>query len=105
MNTETQVTKVPVIKFGEAGWISESALPRDKLQSHRLHEPTSMISTIDPINGHDVMGAVNHPSIIDGILTIYFESEDTRTAYMNTPVNHPYIRLSGEPSAEDDRGG
>jgi len=105
MNTLTSIYKEPDIKFGEAGWISKSPLPRDQQQSHRLHEPVSMISSIDPVNGHDVMGVTGHPSIIDGILTIYFESDETRTAYMHTPVNHPYTRLPGEPSDEDDRGG
>lgn len=105
MNTSTSTYIEPDIKFGEIGWISKSALPRDQGQSHRLHEPASMISSIDPVSGHDVMGMTGHPSIIDGILTIYFESEETRTAYMNTPLNHPYNRLPGEPADEDDRGG
>ena len=105
MSTFTLVNDMPNIKFGEAGWISKSALPRDKEQSHRLHEPTMMISSIDPISGHDVLGITDHPSIVDGILTIYFESEVTRTTYINTPLNHPYIKLTSEPSAEDDRGG
>ena len=105
MNTLTSINKLPVIRFGEAGWISKSPLPRDQGQSHRLHEPTSMISSIDPINGHDVMGGVYHPSLIDGILTIYFESDATRTAYLDTPINHPYSRLPGNPTDEDDRGG
>ena len=105
MNTPTSINKQSHIKFGEAGWISKDALPRDQRQSRRLHEPTSMISSIDPINGHDVIGVVDHPSLIDGILTIYFESDATRTAYQDTPINHPYNRLPGNLTAEDDRGG
>ena len=105
METLTSVYREPAIKFGEAGWISKGPLPRDQKQSHRLHEPASMISSIDPINGHDVMGVAGQPSLIDGILTIYFESDETRTAYMDMPVNHPYTRLPGEPSDEVDRGG
>lgn len=105
MITQTSINKPPSIKFGEAGWVSKDPLPRDQRQSHRLHEPTSMISSIDPINGHDVMGGVYHPSLIDGILTIYFESDATRTAYLDTPINHPYSRLPGNPTDEDDRGG
>ncbi len=48
-----------------------------------------MISSIDPINGHDVIGVLDHPSLVDGIQTIYFESDTTRTAYLDTPINHP----------------
>lgn len=105
MDTYTSKYQEPDIKFGEAGWVSKSPLPRDQEQSHRLHEPTSMISSIDPISGHDVMAAAGHPSLIDGILTIYFESEENRQEFVNTPVNQPYLRLLGEPSDEDDRGG
>jgi len=105
MNTQTLIDELPDIRFGEAGWISKDALQRDKEQSHRLHEPTSMISNIDPITGHDVINVTNHPSVIDGILTIYFESEATRAAYLDTPINHPYSRLPGQPTDEDDRGG
>ena len=105
MNTQSSINKQLHIKFGEAGWVASDPLPRDQQQSHRLHEPASMISSIDPINGHDVMGVGDHPSLVDGILTIYFESDATRKAYLNTPINHPYSRLPGKPTAEDDRGG
>lgn len=80
-------------------------MDRDKEQSHRLHEPLSIISHTDPITGNDVMGAENHPYVIDGILTVYFESEKTRSDYLNTPFNHPVTKLSSKPSPEDDRGG
>lgn len=105
MNTSIPIHEQSSIKFGEAGWVSKSPLPRDQEQSHRLHEPTSMISSIDPINGHDVMQDVVHPSLVDGILTIYFESDETRQTYLETPVNHPFHVLWGVPSDEDDRGG
>ncbi len=85
--------------------IATDVLPRDREQSHRLHEPDYMISTIDPITGHDVIGAKDHPSIVDGNLTIYFESEATRKAYQDTPNNHPVEKLPASPSEEDDRGG
>jgi len=42
---------------------------------------------------------------VDGILTVYFESEETRKAYLNTPFNHPSKSSPGEPSDEYDRGG
>lgn len=105
MDTLTSIYKEPDIRFGEAGWISKAPLPRDQTQSHRLHEPARMIGSIDPISGRDVMDMTGRPSLIDGILTIYFESEETLAAYRNMPVNHPYHKLSGEPSDEDDRGG
>jgi hypothetical protein len=105
MNSKNKNIQVPSIRYGEAGWISQSALPRDQEQSHRLHEPTSMISSLDPINGHDVIGIKGHPSHIDGILTVYFESEDTRKAYLDTSFNHPVVRLPGATSVDDDRGG
>lgn len=80
-------------------------MERDQEQSHRLHEPLSITSHTDQITGNDVMGAEDHPYIIDGILTVYFESEKTRSDYLSTPLNHPVSKLSNKPSPEDDRGG
>ncbi len=88
-------------KLLHAGNIME----RDAEQSHRLHEPTSISSHTDPITGNDVMGTIGHPSVVDGILTVYFESQATRSAYLNTPYNHPVPRFPNVPSPEDDRGG
>lgn len=105
MDKIMSVNSVSKIKFGEAGWVAGDALLRDMEQSHRLHEPTSMINNIDPITGHDVMDVTGHPSVVDGIMTIYFESETTKQAYLNTPFNHPFSRLPGSPTNEDDRGG
>lgn len=105
MDKTIPVDSVAKIKYGEAGWIASSALPRDMAQSHRLHEPTSMINNIDPITGHDVMNVKGHPFVVDGIMTIYFESEATKQAYLDTPFNHPFSHLPGTPSDDDDRGG
>jgi hypothetical protein len=66
---------------------------RDKTQSRRLHEPTSI---------HSHLG---HPFVKDGILTVYFESEDTRRKYLDMPVNHPVRILNYFVTADDDRGG
>jgi hypothetical protein len=78
---------------------------RDKTQSRRLHEPTSIHSHTDPITGHDVFGDLGHPFVKDGILTVYFESEDTRRKYLDMPVNHPVRILNNVVTADDDRGG
>jgi hypothetical protein len=91
--------------FESLNWIAGAPLPRDQEQSRRLHQPLRMISTIDPISGQDVAHAPNQPSIVDGILTIYFESEATRKIYKDTPNNHPVKKLPGLPGVEDDRGG
>ncbi len=93
------------LSFESVNWIAGDPLPRDQEQSLRLHQPHHMIGSIDPITGHDVTDAPGQPSIVDGILTIYFESEATRKIYKDTPNNHPVEKLPGLPSAEDDRGG
>ncbi|MFV1993693.1 MAG: hypothetical protein ACC635_07300, partial [Acidiferrobacterales bacterium] len=62
------------------------------------------MSHTDPITGNDVMGFM-HPFAVDGIVTVYFESEQTRKTYMSTPFNHPVTNLKAEPSTEYDRGG
>jgi hypothetical protein len=86
-------------------WIASDILPRDREQSHRLHEPDHLINTIDPITNRDIDNATGHPSIVDGNVTIYFESESTRRAYQETSVNHPYQRLPEDFPKEIDRGG
>jgi hypothetical protein len=78
---------------------------RDKTQSRRLHEPTSISSHTDPITGNDVMAGEDHPFVKDGIMTVYFESEKTRQRYLNTKINHPVRRLKNIVTPDDDRGG
>jgi hypothetical protein len=104
MNTSaTQI--IHGIHFGELNWVATTPLPRDQEQSHRLHEPDHIISTIDPITGHDIGDVKNYPSLTDGSLTIYFESEVTMQAFLKTPVNHPFEHSLGKPSEDLDRGG
>lgn len=91
-------TNSPPFQYGS------NFMARDKEQSHRLHEPTSIMSHTDPITGNDVMGFM-HPFAVDGIMTVYFESEKTRETYLSMPINRPVTMLSGEPSLEYDRGG
>ena len=76
--------------FNVANYVATDALPRDRTQSLRLHEPTQMLTCIDPITGRDIEDLAGHPFIVDGNVTIYFESERTRQAYLDTPVDHPF---------------
>ena len=103
MKTSTQHT--PAIRFEDLNWVATTPLARDKEQSHRLHEPDHLVNTIDPISGRDIWNLAEHPSIVDGNLTIYFESEETKSEYEHTPVNHPYEHSIGNPSDDTDRGG
>jgi hypothetical protein len=100
MNSDTTA-----LRFGDLNWVASTPLPRDREPSHLLHQPDHLIGTIDPITGHDIGDVTNHPFIEDGKLTIYFESEETRLAFLNTPLNHPYVHDLGDPTALDDRGG
>ena len=104
MNTSA-TQKIPAISFNELNWVATTPLPRDQEQSHRLHEPSFLIGTIDPVNGHDIGDVQGHPSLADGNLTIYFESEETRETFLETPVNHPFEHSLGKPSEDQDRGG
>ena len=95
----------PTIRFEFANWVGSDALPRDRTQSQRLHEPAYRIDTIDPMTGEDIKDIQGHPSVVDGNLTIYFSTEATRKAYIDMPLNHPNLRLPFAATAEDDRGG
>ena len=103
MNTSTQHT--PVIRFEDLNWVATTPLARDQEQSHRLHEPDHLVNTIDPITGRDIWNLAEHPSILDGNLTIYFESEESRAAFEKMQVNHPFSHFRSNPSEELDRGG
>ena len=103
MNTATP--HAATIRFDDLNWVATAPLPRDREQSHRLHEPDHLTGTIDPITGNDIGDLSGHPSLVDGNLTIYFESEETRLEYEHTPVNHPYGHSIGNPSDDIDRGG
>jgi len=95
----------PTIKFEFANWVATDALPRDRTQSQRLHEPAYRIDTIDPITGENIPDIEGHPSVVDGNLTIYFATEATRKAYLDMPLDHPNLRVPFAASDEDDRGG
>ena len=103
MNTSTQHT--PVIRFEDLNWVATTPLARDQVQSHRLHEPDHLVNTIDPITGRDIWNLAEHPSIVDGNLTIYFESEKSKAAFEKMELNHPFSHFRSNPSEELDRGG
>lgn len=90
--------------FDSTNWVSSDPLPRDREQSHRLHEPEFLTSSIDPITGHDIMDRKGRPTIVDGNVTMYFESEETKQAYLDTPLDHPF-RLQDNPYEDGEAEG
>jgi len=93
-------------EFASTNWVAASPpLARDQTQSQRLHEPEYRVDTIDPMTGKDIEDITNHPSLEDGNLTIYFETEQTRKAYLDLPLDHPNRCLPFPATNEDDRGG
>ncbi len=97
--------QTPAIKFEYLNWVSTDPQPRDQGQSRRLHEPTSRTVTTDPMTGNVLTNVGAHPCLEDGNLTIYFETEQSRKAYADLPVDHPNRNLPFPSSDEDDRGG
>lgn len=51
------------------------------------------IETTDPITGNTIDNPEGHPFIVEGTgdnaLKIYFESEDSKRAYLDIEVEHP----------------
>jgi hypothetical protein len=105
MNISAHAQETAVKGFENLNWVASDILPRDREQSHRLHEPDHLINSIDPITSRDIENVEGHPSIVDGKLTIYFESEKTRQVYRETPFDHPYAHLPDNFPKEVDRGG
>ena len=99
MSTSMSMESTTVHQCDSLNYVATDALPRDRTQSSRLHEPTQMITTIDPISGRDIEDLAGKPYIADGNVVMYFESEETRQAYLDTPIDHP-LRLADNPTEE-----
>ena len=97
MSTQTRDTTIH--SFNALDYVGTDPLARDQGQSGRLHQPDMMITSIDPISGRDIDGLAGRPYIVDGNITIYFESEENRQAYIDTPMDHP-LRLPDNPDED-----
>lgn len=76
-------------------------LDRDKTSGDR---PDKMISNIDPITGKDIPDINGRPFIVDGNMTMYFESEETKQAYLNMPKDQAHAQLDN-PNQEGEAEG
>ncbi len=99
MAASAQTENTTVHNFDSLAYVATDAMPRDQEQTHRLHEPELMISTIDPITGRDIGDLEGRPYIVDGNLVIYFESDETRQEYLDTPIDHP-VPLPDNPTED-----
>ena len=99
MERQTNESGHVVHRFDSLAYVGTDPLPRDQQPSRRLHEPERMITTIDPITGRDIGDLEGKPFIVDGNMVIYFESEATRQAYLDEPVDHP-VHLPDNPVDE-----
>jgi YHS domain-containing protein len=76
--------------FTAANYVATDALPRDQTQSRRLHEPEQILISTDPVTGREIEDLAGHPYLVDGNVTMYFETEATRREFMDMPVDHPF---------------
>jgi YHS domain-containing protein len=82
-----------------ANYIATDPLARDQTQSIRLHEPAQILSSTDPITGREIDDLTGHPYLVDGNVTMYFESEATRQEFIDMPIDHP-LHLADNPTGE-----
>lgn len=73
-----------------ANYVATEPLQRDQTQSGRLHEPAQILSSVDPVTGREIDDLSGRPYLVDGNVTIYFESEATRKEFMEMPLDHPF---------------
>ena len=73
-----------------ANYIATEPLARDQTQTGRLHEPAQILSSTDPMTGVEIEDLAGHPYLVDGNVTMYFETEATRKAFMDMPIDHPF---------------
>lgn len=90
MNTALDMEGSTVHTFDALNYVATDALPRDAEQSRRLHEPGPRLTGTDPITGRDIDDLAGKPYIVDDNVVMYFESEETRQAYRDTPIDHPF---------------
>lgn len=68
----------------------EPSLREDDMILSRNQPPEKqseyMITNIDPITGKDISDVEGHPFVQDGNVIIYFESEETKKAYLGMPL-------------------
>ncbi len=81
---------VVVHDYSAANYIAADALQRDMTQTQRLHEPAQILSSTDPMTGVEIADLTGHPYLVDGNVTIYFETEATRKEFMDMPIDHPF---------------
>ena len=59
----------------------------------KIMNESHSISTTDPVTGFSIENPQAQPYLIEGTatnnLTIYFESDATRQAYIDIPIQHP----------------
>jgi hypothetical protein len=99
MSSTMDTEKTTVHMYDSPNYIAREPLARDQAQSRRLHQPEQMITTIDPITGDDIEDLAGKPYIVDGNVVMYFESEQTRQAYLDMPLDHP-VHLPDNPTDE-----
>ncbi|TAM44200.1 MAG: hypothetical protein EPN55_11515 [Gammaproteobacteria bacterium] len=87
MNHDTIVIQAPTLSLAATNLVAMDYMPRDQEQSRRLHEPTCMINSIDPITGHDIGNVTGHPHLTDGILTVYFIAQLVRQRHPEAEAN------------------
>ena len=73
-----------------ANYVATDPLQRDLTQSGRLHEPAQILSSTDPMTGVEIEDLAGHTYLVDGNVTMYFETEATRKAFMDMPIDHPF---------------
>lgn len=90
MNTSSEPKGSIVHNFDALNYVANDPLPREAEPSHRLHEPEQILSSTDPITGRDIEDIAGHPYLVDGNVTMYFETAETRQAFIDMPTDHPF---------------
>jgi hypothetical protein len=97
MNTASQGSIVH--NSNVSNYIATDPLARDLTQSDRLHEPAQILSSTDPITGREIADLTGHPYLVNGNVTMYFETEATRQEFIDMSADHP-LHLADNPTGE-----
>ena len=108
MDTTPQKPNPNSMNIDSPNWIADEVLARDKDQTHRLHEPDHIISSIDPISGVDIRGALKTSPVVP-ILPMATRRSILRMRqigrhFQEMPTDHP-VHLPDNPNEEGEAEG
>ena len=80
---------------------NNKGMPRDKMQSTGLHEPTYRVFLDDPLTSEDNLNRKDQPFLVNNF-TLFLVTEANRQYGQDMPKIHPNVVRMPHPASNDD---